>query len=86
MERREDVLEEYVQLDSLLFITCPILSRLQDLFDDPECCFKLRRGCRDTLLTLCTYSYCFFSDMGYSIGCTFARKYNLIYRYIIRVL
>ena len=36
MERREDVLEEYVPLDSLLFITCPILTRLQDFLDDPR--------------------------------------------------
>ena len=36
MERRVDVSEEYVQLDSLLFITCPILSRLRDLLDDPR--------------------------------------------------
>ena len=38
MERREDVLEDYVSLDSILFITYmyPIRSRLQDLLDDPH--------------------------------------------------
>ena len=36
MERREAILEEYVPLGSLLFITCPILSRLHDLLDDPR--------------------------------------------------
>ena len=36
MERREDVSEEYVQFDSLLFITCPIVSPLRDLLDDPR--------------------------------------------------
>ena len=44
MERREDVLEEYVQFDSLLFITCTILSRLQDLLDDPHIKHILRTG------------------------------------------
>ena len=39
MERWEDVLEQYVLLYSLLFITCPILSRLQDLLDDPRTLF-----------------------------------------------
>ena len=36
MKRREDVLKQYVPLYSLLFITFPILNRLQDLLNDPR--------------------------------------------------
>ena len=45
MERREDILEEYVQLDSLYFITYPILSRVQDLLDDPRVSHQIKKYC-----------------------------------------
>ena len=36
MKRKGNVLEEYVPLGSLLFITCPIRGGLHDLLDDPR--------------------------------------------------